>query len=48
MVLYTGFDVPLFYGPAYNKEKDSKETARFKWVLVVTVRFNIAVNDFDA
>ena len=35
-------------GPAYNEQKDTKETARYKWVLVVTELFNMAVNDFDA
>ena len=25
-----------------------KETAHYKWVLIVTELFNIAVNDFDA
>ena len=35
-------------GPAYNEEKDAKETARYKWVHVVTKLFNMAVNDFDA
>ena len=35
-------------GPAYNEQKDAKETARYKWVLVVTELFNMAVNDFDA
>ena len=35
-------------GPAYNEEKDAKETARYKWMLVVTKLFNMAVNDFDA
>ena len=34
--------------PAYNEQKDAKETARYKWVLVVTKLFNMAVNDFDA
>ena len=32
--------------PSYNK-KDAKETARYKWVLLVTQLFNIAVNYFD-
>ena len=31
----------------YNKKKDVKETASYKWVLVVTELFNIRVNDFD-
>ena len=35
-------------GPAYNEQKDAKETARYKWVLVVTKLFNMVVNDFDA
>ena len=35
-------------GPAYNEQKDAKETARYKWVLLVTELFNMAVNDFDA
>ena len=35
-------------GPAYNEQKDAKETARYKWVLVVTKLFNMAVNDSDA
>ena len=35
-------------GPAYNEQKDAKETARYKWVLVVMELFNMAVNDFDA
>ena len=34
-------------GHAYNEQKDAKETARYKWVLVVTKLFNMAVNDFD-
>ena len=34
--------------PAYNELNDAKETARYKWVLVVTELFTIAVNDFDA
>ena len=33
-------------GPAYNEQKDAKETARYKWVLVVTKLFNMVVNDF--
>ena len=39
---------PCTLGPAYNEEKDAKETALYKWVLVVTKLFNMAVNDFDA
>ena len=35
-------------GPAYNEQKDAKETARYKSVLVVTELFNTVVNDFDA
>ena len=35
-------------GPAYNEQKDAKETARYKWVLVVTKLFNTAGNHFDA
>ena len=35
-------------GPAYNEQNDAKETARYKWVLVVTELFNMAVSDFDA
>ena len=35
-------------GPAYNEQKDAKETVRYKWVLVVTDHFNMAVNDFDS
>ena len=35
-------------GPAYNEQKDAKETAHYKWVLVVTKLFNMVVNDFDA
>ena len=31
-----------------RKKKDAKETARYKWMLVVTELFNIAVNQFDA
>ena len=42
------FYVDSTLGPAYNEQKDAKETARYKWVLVVTKLFNIAVNDFDA
>ena len=34
-------------GPAYNASNDAKETARYKWVLVVSELFNIAVNDVD-
>ena len=30
------------------EQKDAKETARYKWVLVVTKLFNMAVNEFDA
>ena len=30
--------------PLQSEQKDAKETARCKWVLVV---FNIAVNEFD-
>ena len=37
-----------YTGPAYSELKDAKETARYKWVLVVTKLFNSAVNDFDA
>ena len=33
--------------PAYNEQKDAKETARYKWVLVVTELFNMAVNDCE-
>ena len=29
-------------------KKDAKETARYKWVLIVTELFNTAVNGFDA
>ena len=39
---------PCTLGPAYNEQKDAKETARYKWVLVVTKLFNIVINDFDA
>ena len=35
-------------GSVYNDEKDAKETAYCKWVLVATELINIAVNDFDA
>ena len=35
-------------GPAYNAQKDAKETACYKWLLIVTELFNMAVNDFDA
>ena len=35
-------------GSVYNQEKDGKETACYKWVLVATELINIAVNDFDA
>ena len=35
-------------GPAYNEQKDAKEIARYKWVLVVTELFNIAVNYIHA
>ena len=35
-------------GPTYNEQEDAKETARYKWVLIVTELFNIAVNYFDA
>ena len=31
--------------PAYNEYKDTKETARYKWVLIVTELFNMAVYD---
>ena len=34
-------------GSVYNQEKDGKETACYKWVLVATELINIAVNDFD-
>ena len=34
--------------PAYNGQKDTKETARYKWVLIETKLFNMVVNDFDA
>ena len=34
--------------PAYNEYKDAKETARYKWVLIVEELFNMAVNDSDA
>ena len=39
--------MPLHWS-AYNEYKDAKETARYKWVLVVTELFNTAVIDFDA
>ena len=35
-------------GPVYNEQKDSKATARYKWVLIVTEFFNIAVNYIHA
>ena len=35
-------------GPVYNEQKDSKETARYKWVLIVTEFFSIAVNYIHA
>ena len=35
-------------GPTYNKNKDAKETVRYKRVLIVTELFNTAANDFDA
>ena len=34
--------------PAYNQYKDAKETARYRWVLIVTELFNMAVNDSGA
>ena len=34
--------------PTYNEQNAAKETARYKWVFVVTKHFNIAVNYFDA
>ena len=34
--------------PLTTSKKDAKETARYKWVLVVTKLFNMVVNDFDA
>ena len=40
--------ITITLGPAYNEQKDAKETARYKWVLIVTELFNMAVNDFDA
>ena len=43
-----GIFIAYTLGPAYNKQKDAKETARYKWVLVVTEFLNMAVNDFDA
>ena len=39
---------PITLGPAYNESGDAKETARYKWVLVVNKLSNIAVNDIDA
>ena len=35
-------------GPAYNEEKHAKETARCRWVFVVTELLNIAANDYAA
>ena len=35
-------------GPTYNEYKDAKEIARFKWVLIITELFIIAINDYDA
>ena len=35
-------------GLNHNEQKDAKETAHYKWVLIVTELFTIAVNDFDA
>ena len=37
-----------YTGPAYSELIDAKETARYKWMLVVTKLLNSAVNDFDA
>ena len=49
-IYFTGYlkTYPNTLGPAYNEQKDAKENARYKWVLVVTELFNMAVNDFDA
>ena len=30
-----------------HRVKDARKTAHYKWVLVVTELFNIAINDFD-
>ena len=35
-------------GSTYNKEKDAKETARWRWVFVVTELFSIGVNYYSA
>ena len=34
--------------PVYNDQIDSKKTARWREVLLITELFNIVVNDFDA
>ena len=39
---------PKYTGSSLQRVKDAKETACYKWVLVVTELLNIAVNDFDA
>ena len=36
----------LHWGPAYNKQKDAKETDRCRRVLLVTEFFNIAVYEY--
>ena len=35
-------------GLVQKEWKDAKETATYKWVLIVAGLFNIAVDDFDA
>ena len=42
------FNKLIRLGPAYNGQKDAKETSRYKWVLIVTKLLNMVVNDFDA
>ena len=41
-------EIHITQGPAYNEQTGAKETARYKWIFVLTNLFNIAVNDFDA
>ena len=42
LLVFTFFRFTL--DATYNVQKDAKETAHYKWVLVVTKLFNIAVN----
>ena len=46
--ILSGHLILKYTGSRLQRQKDAKETARYKWMLVVTELFNIAVNQFDA